>query len=244
MGSAAANLTSSIVVSILNPIPVVTSAQATETTVGGTSYTLVVLGSGFISGSVVQVAGVTVPMTLVSSTQMNSTGTVTIATGSTTVAVTVTNPNPGTTNVSSNAQVVNVKASVQTAARLLDQATFGPTLTDINHVQSVGVNAYLTEQFAMPTTVLPAITTPPPTLCATNTDSVRAVGVVAGDAHGAGPVAAAGGVRAGLDVCGVDELGECAVGGDVPERAGERCVFEFLYDHAGCVAVDRRWAAI
>jgi len=169
VGSAAANLTSSIVVSILNPVPVVTSAQATETTAGGTSYTLVVLGSGFISGSVVQVAGVTVPMTLVSSTQMNSTGTVTIAAGATTVAVTVTNPNPGTTNVSSNAQVVNVKASVQTAARLLDQATFGPTLTDINHVQSVGVNAYLTEQFAMPTTVLPAITTPPPTLCATNT---------------------------------------------------------------------------
>ncbi len=169
VGTAAANLTSSIVVSILNPIPVVTSAQATETTVGGTSYTLVVLGSGFISGSVVQVAGVTVPMTLVSSTQMTSTGTVTIAAGSTTVAVTVTNPNPGTTNVSSNAQVVNVKASVQTAARLLDQATFGPTLTDINHVQSVGVSGYLTEQFTMPTTVLPAITTPPPTLCATNT---------------------------------------------------------------------------
>ena len=168
VGSAAANLTSSIVVSILNPMPVVTSAQATETTAGGTSYTLVVLGSGFISGSVVQVAGVTVPMTLVSSTQMNSTGTVTIAAGSTTVAVTVTNPNPGTANVSSNAQVVNVKASLQAAARLLDQATFGPTLTDINHVQAVGINAYLTEQFAMPPTVLPAITTPPPTLCATN----------------------------------------------------------------------------
>ena len=168
VGTAAPSLTSSIVVSILNPAPVVTSAQATETTVGGTSYTLVVLGSGFISGSVVQVAGVTVPTTLVSSTQLNSSGTITIAAGSTTVAVTVTNPNPGTANVSSNAQVVNVKASVQTAARLLDQATFGPTLTDINHVQSVGVNAYLTEQFAMPTTVLPAISTPPPTLCATN----------------------------------------------------------------------------
>jgi uncharacterized protein (DUF1800 family) len=165
VGTAAANMTSSIVVSILNPVPVVTSAQATETTVGGTSYTLVVLGSGFISGSVVQVAGATVPMTLVSSTQLNSTGTVTIAAGSTTVAVTVTNPDPGTTNVSSNAQVVNVKASVQTAARLLDQATFGPTLNDINHVQSVGVNAYLTEQFAVPTTLLPDIPATPPTIC-------------------------------------------------------------------------------
>ena len=165
VGTAAPSLTSSIVVSILNPIPVVTSAQATETTVGGTSYTLDVVGSGFISGSVVTVAGATVPMTLVSSTELRSTGAITIASGTTTVAVVVTNPNPGTMNVSSNAQVLNVKASLQTAARLLDQATFGPTLTDINHVQAVGINAYLKEQFAVPTTLLPDIPATPPTIC-------------------------------------------------------------------------------
>ena len=58
---------------------------------------------------------------------------------------------------------------MQSASRLLDQATFGPTLTDIAHVQSIGLPAYLTEQFATPTTLEPDIATPPPTLCATNT---------------------------------------------------------------------------
>jgi uncharacterized protein (DUF1800 family) len=61
--------------------------------------------------------------------------------------------------------VVNLKASLPAAARLLDQATFGPTLNDISHVQVVGLNAYLTEQFAVTTTLLPDIAATPPTIC-------------------------------------------------------------------------------
>jgi uncharacterized protein (DUF1800 family) len=38
------------------------------------------------------------------------------------------------------------------AARLLDQATFGVTAGDIAHVQSVGINTYITEQLAYPPT--------------------------------------------------------------------------------------------
>ncbi len=152
--------------SILNPIPVVSSAQATETVVGGTNYSLDVMGTGFISTSQLQVAGVTVPMTLVSATELRSTGTITVATGVTTVAVVVTNPDPGTMTANATAQVVNLKASLPAAARLLDQATFGPTLSDISHVQAVGLNAYLTEQFAVPTTLLPHIAATPPAICA------------------------------------------------------------------------------
>jgi uncharacterized protein (DUF1800 family) len=81
------------------------------------------------------------------------------------VAVAVVNPDPGTTTASATAQVVNLKATLQAAARLLDQATFGPTLNDINHVQTVGLNAYLTEQFAVATTLLPDIAATPPTPC-------------------------------------------------------------------------------
>jgi uncharacterized protein (DUF1800 family) len=161
-------LSGSAAEAILNPVPVVNSAIATETIAGATTYTLDVLGTGFVSGSTMQVAGATVPVTFVSSTELRSTGSVTIASGATSVAVVVTNPDPGTTNVSLTAQVVNYKATVTAAARLLDQATFGPTMTDINHVVTVGQSAYLTEQFAAPATVLPAISTPPPTLCATN----------------------------------------------------------------------------
>ena len=38
------------------------------------------------------------------------------------------------------------------AARLLDQATFGVTASDIAHVQSIGIDAYISEQFAYPPT--------------------------------------------------------------------------------------------
>jgi len=154
--------------SILNPIPVVTSAQATETATGATSYLLDLIGTGFISTSQVQVGGVVVPVTLISSTELRSSGTITLAAGVTTAAVTVVNPDPGTMTTNVTANVVNLKATLQASARLLDQATFGPTLNDINHVQAVGVNAYLTAQFAVPTTLLPDIASPPPTVCANN----------------------------------------------------------------------------
>jgi hypothetical protein len=52
--------------SILNPIPVVSSAQAIQAALGGTSYSLDVMGTGFLSTSQLQVGGVTVPSTLVS----------------------------------------------------------------------------------------------------------------------------------------------------------------------------------
>jgi uncharacterized protein (DUF1800 family) len=151
--------------SILNPIPVVSSSQATETVIGGTSYSLDVMGTGFISTSQLQVGGATVPSTLVSSTELRSSGTITVAAGTSTVAVVVTNPDPGTMTANATAQVVNLKASLPAAARLLDQATFGPTLNDISHVQVVGLNAYLTEQFAVTTTLLPDIAATPPTIC-------------------------------------------------------------------------------
>jgi len=151
--------------SILNPIPVVSSAQATQTVIGGTSYSLDVMGTGFLSTSQLQVGGVTVPSTLVSSTELRSTSTITVASGVTTVAVVVTNPDPGTMTANATAQVVNLKVSLPAAARLLDQATFGPTLNDISHVQAVGLNAYLTEQFAVPTTLLPDIAATPPAIC-------------------------------------------------------------------------------
>jgi uncharacterized protein (DUF1800 family) len=151
--------------SILNPIPVVSSAQATETVAGGTSYTLDVMGTGFLSTSQLQVGGVTVPSTQVSSTELRSTSPITVPAGTTTVAVVVTNPDPGTMTANATAQVVNLKVALPAAARLLDQATFGPTMNDISHVQAVGLNAYLTEQFAVPTTLLPDIATTPPTIC-------------------------------------------------------------------------------
>jgi len=150
--------------SILNPLPVVTSGSATPG-LSATSFNLVLTGTGFLSSSQVQVAGSTVTATFVSSTQLNAT--ITLSASASTVAVVVTNPDPGG-SASGTAQVTVAKTSLASAARLLDQATFGPTLSDIEHVQQVGLNGYLTEQFAVPATLLPDIATPPPTICATN----------------------------------------------------------------------------
>ena len=77
------------------------------------------------------------------------------------MAVDVLNPAPGAAaSVTSNVVISVVKATVAAASRLLDQATFGPTLTDIQHVQAIGLDAYLTEQFGTAATVLPDIATP------------------------------------------------------------------------------------
>jgi uncharacterized protein (DUF1800 family) len=149
--------------SVWNPVPSVTTATVAQN-YGATTGLMTVSGTGFVAGSQVQAAGAGVATTFVSATELQAT--VPVGAGVTAVAVDVVNPNPGgTTSAVASAQV---ETSLQSAARLLDQATFGPTLTDIAHVQSVGLPAYLTEQFATPTTIEPDITTPPPTACATD----------------------------------------------------------------------------
>ena len=50
-------------------------------------------------------------------------------------------------------------ASFTAASRLLDQATFGPTAADVQHVQTVGLDAYITEQLQVAPTVLAAVPT-------------------------------------------------------------------------------------
>jgi uncharacterized protein (DUF1800 family) len=153
--------------SLLNPIPVASSATATQV---GTSqnYLVDVMGSGFVPTSAIQVGGTSVTTTFVSTTELQAT--IDVVAGTTSIAVDVSNPNPGAmVSGTVNANITVVLATAQTAARLLDQATFGPTAADIAHVQQVGVNAYLTEQFAEPTTTLAAIPTNPlPAVCVNN----------------------------------------------------------------------------
>ena len=152
---------------VLNPVAVVTSAVAGQTA-PGTIYSLDVMGTGFVSGATIQVNGAAVPTLFVSGAELKAT--ITVASGVTTLPVTVANPNPGgNTSAMAQASVQPVTTSVAVAARLLDQATFGPTLNDIQHVQSVGINGYLTEQFNTAPTLLPALSLTPAAICtATN----------------------------------------------------------------------------
>ena len=147
-------------VTILNPIPVITSASATP--VSGTSYTLEVVGTGFVTGAQIQAGGAGITTNFVSSTDLQAA--VNIPSGTTNLSVVVTNPNPGGM-ASNSASATFYVATVTAAARLLDQATFGPTLASIQHVQTVGLDGFITEQFNTPDTPLPNIPSPLPALC-------------------------------------------------------------------------------
>ena len=81
-----------------------------------------------------------------------STGTGSTGTGST---------GTGSTGTGSTSTV-----TVATAARLLDQATFGPTSDSIANVQSIGVTPWIKAQFATPQTTLAVLPNPLPTQCA------------------------------------------------------------------------------
>ena len=150
---------------IWNPQPVLTSAAATET--GTTnSYLVDVLGTGFVQGAQIQVGGASVTTSLISSSEVQAT--ISASAGTTTIAVDVVNPAPGAAaTATSNVAITVVAATVPAASRLLDQATFGPTLNSIQHVQAVGLNNYITEQFAVAPTLLPDISNPPPAYCST-----------------------------------------------------------------------------
>ena len=153
---------------VVNPIPVITSATATLAS--GTSYSLDVLGSSFVDGAQIQVSGAGVTTTFVSATELQAT--ISVPAGTSSLSVAVLNPNPGGASSNTAAATINL-ASATAAARLLDQATFGPTLADIQNVQTIGIDAYITNQFNTPDTPLPNFPSPLPAVCLTaNTPTV------------------------------------------------------------------------
>jgi len=152
---------------ILNPIPSLTGATATQSG-NSTTYTISVSGSGFVNGAQIEIGGSPVTTTFVSATQL--TATTTVASGTTSLAINVLNPTSGgTASATEYAAIGAPQTTLTAAARVLDQATFGPTLTDIEHVQQIGIDAYITEQFNTPQTVLPNIPAVPTTVCSTAT---------------------------------------------------------------------------
>ncbi len=150
--------------SLLNPLPSVSSGTATQSG-SSLNYAVDILGAGFVPGSVVEAAGAAQTTTYVSATELQAT--VAVTSGTTTLAVAVTNPAPGgSTSAGLTLAVSYVTATGIAAARILDQTTFGPTTSAIQHVQQIGLPAYLQEQFGEPTTTLAAIPTNPlPALC-------------------------------------------------------------------------------
>jgi uncharacterized protein (DUF1800 family) len=164
ISQASPSASASLSESLLNPLPSASSGTATQSG-SSLNYALDIIGTGFVPGSVLAAAGTAQTTTYISATELQAT--VAVATGTTTLAVTVTNPAPGGSTSSGLTLTVSyVAATGIAAARILDQTTFGPTTSAIQHIQQIGLSAYLQEQFGEPTTTLAAIPTNPlPALC-------------------------------------------------------------------------------
>ena len=163
--NSASSATATDAEAIWNPVPVLSSATATQTGTGATGNFLIdVQGTGFVAGASIQIGGTPLTTTFVSATELQASYS-TASSGA--LAIGVANPNPGSANsATASVQILVAKASLATAARLLDQATFGPTMSDIANVQSIGVEAYLTQQFQTAATLLPDLPNPLPPACA------------------------------------------------------------------------------
>jgi len=152
-----------LVVKVLNPLPTIASGSVTQEQLGA-SFLVDIHGTGFLSTSQLVVSGSDVATTFLSPTELEST--ITLPTGTTSLEVGVLTPNAGqNAPVTKQLTVPVVLASLTQAARLLDQATFGPTLSAIQQVQQLGMTGWLNQQFAIPTSQMPAIPNPPVALC-------------------------------------------------------------------------------
>jgi uncharacterized protein (DUF1800 family) len=158
----------SLSIKILNPLPTITAGSVTQTA-PGISFLLTVNGSGFVSASQLQLAGANIATAFLSSTELQST--ISVPAGTTTVDVGVLNPSAA--QISAVTQILAVQTvppvSLAQATRLLDETTFGPTLSAVQNVQQIGMAAYLNQQFATPTMRMPAIPNPPVATCPNGT---------------------------------------------------------------------------
>lgn len=147
----------SATVTIMEPAttPVISSFAPAQLPLG--PFSLTVNGSSFVAGAKVNLGGVALDTVFVSATQLTTKGVTTIPQQGTNVPVTVTNggQTPMTsTAVSIPVGVMNPLVSAAAAMRFLEQAAFGARPSDVMYLQQIGFQAWLNEQFALPTSQL------------------------------------------------------------------------------------------
>jgi uncharacterized protein (DUF1800 family) len=139
--------------SIVDPIPVITTAVG-STTDGGLHFLVDVQGSGFLAGATLLIGGQAVTTNAVAQNDLQTTVADPTAQAMQ-ISIVVQNPNPGGTQSAAVTVSLSLpQVSATAAARFLDQTSFGPTADSIAHVQQIGLQAALIEQFNQPTTKL------------------------------------------------------------------------------------------
>ena len=161
-------VTATRVESIWNPSPTITAAAAISAGATSSIFILDVTGSGFVPGASIQVGGNSVPSSVVSPTEVQAAYTASSSQLGQVVGVDVANPDPGASVSSSLNVKLTQQAAVAAPARFLDQTSFGPTLSGIQHVRQIGLASALAEQFSEPATVLPPLPETDPAQCTNN----------------------------------------------------------------------------
>ena len=147
--------TASVTVNLENPLPAVTSVTPNPVNPGNATVT--VTGSGFVNGAVIYFAGAALQTTFVSSTQLTAAATVAMPVGRL-AAVKVTNPNPGSatsTPLAVPVRVANEQMPYADAVRFLEMTTWGPAPQDVVSLQTLGMNAWLANQFSQTASTWP-----------------------------------------------------------------------------------------
>jgi uncharacterized protein (DUF1800 family) len=138
---------------LLNPMPAISSIAPKELIYG--EETITIRGIGFVDGCQVKMGNSSLQTKFVSNKQLNVAAKIGVVTGNT-VAFTISNPDPGGDVSSPAAAVVrprHPRVSYRAAARFLEQASWGPSAESIAHLQEIGFDEWLDEQFAAPATL-------------------------------------------------------------------------------------------
>ena len=152
---AAPGVSATSTITLQNPYPTLASAKPSVIPPG--AFTLTLNGSGFVSGAQALFGGAPLETTFVSANKLTASGTA-IQNGA--FPIQVVNPDPGSA-ASVDAVSVTVGSagapviSADIAGRFLEHAAFGPDADTLAHVQSIGLSAYLDEQFAAPISPYP-----------------------------------------------------------------------------------------
>ncbi|AXC15936.1 hypothetical protein ACPOL_6724 [Acidisarcina polymorpha] len=156
-------ITASYPLNVINPIAVI-NGSSPSLAPAGKSTDITFTGTGFIPGTVVLVNDTPVPTTYQSATSVVAEVTVSSSeTGN--LSITAQNPAPGGGTSLFYLESIAASLGVRAAARILDQTTFGPTNALISHVQQEGIDAWLSEQFNTPQTVLAPVYANHPSYC-------------------------------------------------------------------------------
>ena len=149
----------SVTLTILNPYPTVASVIPASVPVG--AFSITVNGSGFVPGAQVISGGTPMATTYISPTRLAASGVSFPDEKGWKIPIVVKNPDPGSVTSTDVVTVVVAPVSgphilgANVAAHFLDQAAFGPDFVTLDHVETVGLENYLQEQFAEPISPYP-----------------------------------------------------------------------------------------